>query len=222
MTPLPDAHEVALYLTKHPDFFEHHPELIAGLKLTTALGGRTVSLQDRQIEVLRDKIRQLELKLANLTRIAGSNETIMSNFHQWILRLVDLDAQAELPDLLLETLRESFDVPAATLRLWNLRPEHAQAWFAESGPSEARTYADSHAQPVCGPAAEQPGVVWLEPSEEMKSAALIPLRKPGSEQSFGLLVLGSPDSQRFAAELATDFLSLLGETASAHLQSLVT
>ena len=59
MTQLPDANAVALFLQEYPDFFEQNPDLIAGLKLTTALGGRTVSLQERQVEVLRDKIRQL-------------------------------------------------------------------------------------------------------------------------------------------------------------------
>ena len=87
MTELPDASAVAEFLLKNPDFFEHHPALLAGLKLTTALGGRTVSLQERQAEVLREKIRQLELKLANLMRTAGSNDVILSNFHHWILQM---------------------------------------------------------------------------------------------------------------------------------------
>ena len=79
MTDLPDADAVARFLDNHPDFFEHHPDLIAGLRLTTALGGRTVSLQERQVEVLRDKVRQLELRLATLSRNANSNDIILSN-----------------------------------------------------------------------------------------------------------------------------------------------
>jgi uncharacterized protein YigA (DUF484 family) len=55
----------------------------------------------------------------------------------------------------------------------------------------------------------------------MQSAALIPLRKPDSEQSIGLLVLASPDAQRFSSDMATDVLSRIGETASAVLEGLV-
>jgi uncharacterized protein YigA (DUF484 family) len=55
----------------------------------------------------------------------------------------------------------------------------------------------------------------------MQSAALVPLRKTGSEHSFGLMVLGSPDPQRFSAELATDLLARIGDIASARLQQLV-
>ena len=55
----------------------------------------------------------------------------------------------------------------------------------------------------------------------MQSVALVPLRKSGAESSFGLLVLGSPDPQRFAADLATDILTRIGEIASARLQPLL-
>ena len=220
MTQLPDANAVALFLQEYPDFFEQNPDLIAGLKLTTALGGRTVSLQERQVEVLRDKIRQLELKLASLTRNAGSNDVIMSNFQQWILRLLSDDAAADLPASLLEAMRESFKLPAATLRLWNAKSDYADEWFIVDD-AEVRAFADQQPNPVCGQASGKPGVLWLDDAATMQSAALVPLRKPGSEQSFGLMVLGSPDPQRFAADLATDFLARIGEIASARLQQLV-
>ncbi len=221
MTALPEANAVALFLEEYPDFFEQNPDLIAGLRLTTALGGRTVSLQERQVEVLREKIRQLELKLANLTRIAGSNDTIISNFHQWMLRLLierDID---NLPDVLIDAMKESFHVPAATLRLWDITEGHAGAWFAEGELAEARAWADEEATPSCGPAAGKPGVAWLDDAASMQSAALVPLRKAGSDKSFGLLVLASPDPQRFSSDLATDILARIGEAASASLQGLV-
>ena len=220
MTDLPDANAVALFLQEYPDFFEHNPDLIAGLRLTTALGGRTVSLQERQVEVLREKIRQLELKLATLTRNAGNNDTIISNFHQWILRLLSSEPSTDLPTSLLQAMKDAFGVPAATLRLWDLKPEHDSEWFA-ADIGDARAFADEQPTPVCGLAAGKPGVLWLDDAASMQSAALVPLRKPGSESSFGLLVLGSADPQRFSSELATDFLARIGEAASAQLQRLI-
>lgn len=219
MTELPDANAVALFLQEYPNFFEHNPELIAGLKLTTALGGRTVSLHERQVEVLREKIRQLELKLATLNRNAGNNDVIISNFHQWVLLLLSGSATDDLPATLVEAMKECFNVPAATLRLWNLTTDHADQWFATDADG-ARAFADEHQAPVCGPAAGKPGILWLDDAAAMQSAALVPLRKAGSETSFGLLVLGSPDPQRFSSELATDFLARIGEAASAYLQPL--
>lgn len=219
MTELPDANAVALFLQEYPDFFEHNPELIAGLKLTTALGGRTVSLQERQVEVLREKIRQLELKFATLARNAGNNDVIISNFHQWVLLLLSGATSDDLPATLVTAMKESFNVPAVTVRLWNLKADHADQWFG-ADPGDAPAFADGHLSPVCGPAAGQPGVLWLDDAAAMQSAALVPLRKAGSESSFGLLVLASPDAQRFSSDLATDILARIGETASAYLQPL--
>ncbi len=220
MTELTDAIAVADFLQKHPEFFEQHPELLSGLKLTTSLGGRTVSLQERQVEVLRDKVRQHELKLATLTRNAANNDVIFGNFHQWILRLLSEEGGANTPDLLLTALRECFNVPAASLRMWHVKPEHATAWFAaEAG--TARAFVDTQKSPLCGAAADQPGVPWLDSATTMQSVALVPLCERLSERSFGLMVLGSPDPQRFSSELATDFLVRIGEVASARLQGLI-
>lgn len=219
MIDLPDANAVAEFLATYPDFFEHNPDLIAGLKLTTSLGGRTVSLQERQVEVLRDKVRQLELRLANLTRNANNNDVILSNFHQWTLRLMSCDGD-DVAANLIDAMKESFKVPAASLRLWGVKPAHDGAWFAADA-QDAQNFADEQDAPVCGPASGRPGIVWLDDAASMQSAALLPLRKPGADRSFGLLVLGSPDAQRFSSELATDILVRIGETASARLQQLI-
>jgi uncharacterized protein YigA (DUF484 family) len=210
MTEHTDAQAVADFLLEHPEFFEDNPELTANLKLSSALGGRTVSLQDRQVEVLREKIRQLELKLSNLTRIAKDNDAIMTNFHQWTLQLWRSQDANDL-GAVAQTLREAFDLPEATLRLW----DHC----TDAG--DARAYTDQLKAPYCGAASGKPGLAWLANAAAMQSAALIPLRKPETEQSIGLLVLASPDAQRFSSDMATDVLSRIGETASAVLEGLV-
>lgn len=219
MTESIDANSVADFLKNHPEFFEHHPDLLTNLRLTTSLGGRTVSLQERQMEILREKIKQFELKLATLTRNAKSNEVIMSNIHQWVLDLLGCTDPARMPDTLVHALKERFNIPAASLRLWRTKPEYAGSWYTEDAP-EAQTFADGQRVPICGPAAEKPGVLWLDSAASIQSAALVPLQKRGSEESFGLLVMGSPDAQRFSTELATDFLVRIGEIASARLQVL--
>lgn len=209
MTEPTNAQAVADFLTEHPEFFEANPELTASLKLSSALGGRTVSLQDRQVEVLREKIRQLELKLANLMRVAKDNDAIIANFHQWTLQLWNAKDAADPGHAVAQTLKDAFDLPAATLRLW----DHA----TDAG--DAREYADQMKSPYCGPASGKPGISWLADATTMQSAALIPLHKPDSKQSMGLLVLASPDPQRFSSDMATDVLSRIGETASAVLQA---
>ena len=220
MTQPPDSASVAQYLQQHPDFFDQHPEIVAALRLTTALGGRTVSLQERQVEILRDKIRQLELKLATFTRNASGNELIMANLHQWTLQLIADAAPSDLPSVVVNATQSCFDVPQVTIRLWHTATEFSEEDFVVND-EDARAFADTHDAPVCGAAAGQPGTLWLDDAASMQSVALVPLRKSGAESSFGLLVLGSPDPQRFAADLATDILTRIGEIASARLQPLL-
>ena len=214
MTSPLNADAVADYLEDHPNFFDAYPDVIAGLKLTTALGGRTVSLHERQMEVLREKVRQLELKLGNQGHAARDNESIMDKFHHWIVKLLSA-SPSQRPELLLESLRECFDVPAASLRLGNADGDTSGKWHQGEGLEEARTLANQQITPYCGAPSGKAGVSWLDDASTMQSIALVALRRPGAADSFGLLVLGSPDPQRFSASLATDILKRIGETASA-------
>ena len=50
---------------------------------------------------------------------------------------------------------------------------------------------------------------------------MIPLRHGATTDAFGLLVLGSPDATRFAADMGTEFLMRIGEIASAGLSRLI-
>ncbi|MEP7283305.1 MAG: DUF484 family protein, partial [Rubrivivax sp.] len=51
--------DIAEYLQQTPGFFERHAELLASVQLTSPHGQRAVSLQERQMEMLRDKIKGL-------------------------------------------------------------------------------------------------------------------------------------------------------------------
>ena len=53
-------HDIANYLANTPGFFERHAELLASIQLTSPHGQRAVSLQERQMEMLREKISGLE------------------------------------------------------------------------------------------------------------------------------------------------------------------
>ena len=66
--------DIANYLASTPDFFERHAELLAAVHLTSPHHQRAVSLQERQAEMLREKIKVLENRLMDLLRHAGQVE----------------------------------------------------------------------------------------------------------------------------------------------------
>jgi uncharacterized protein YigA (DUF484 family) len=219
MTAPLDSAAIAQYLVDHPQFFEEHAGLLGEVKLSSPLTGRAVSLQERQMEVMRDKYKALELRMAELMRHAEENAAIANRFHGWTRQLLEAgapdEAPAAMPRAVVDGLIQHFMVPQATLRLWNLAPEHVTEWYASDVSDDVRLFANSLRAPYCGPNRDFDAVRWLEDSASVRSTVLVPLRAAGS--AFGLLVLGSPDPERFSASMATDFLVHIGETASAAL-----
>jgi hypothetical protein len=215
MTAPLDSAAVAQYLVDHPHFFEEHAGLLGEVKLSSPLTGRAVSLQERQMEVMRDKYRALELRLARLLRHADENAAIVQRFHGWyqdLLRAPDEDA---MPRILVDGLVSNFGVPQATLRLWNVAEHHDQDWFASGVTEDARLFAASLRAPYCGANRDFEAVRWLDDPAAVKSVVMLPLR--AGDATFGLLVMGSPDPERFTETMATDFLAQIGRSASTAL-----
>jgi uncharacterized protein YigA (DUF484 family) len=220
MTDTMDPAAIAQFLVDNPQFFEQHAALLGKVKLSSPLTGKAVSLQERQMEVMRDKYKALELQMAELIRLAQDNAAIANKFHAWSQCLLQARNGADLPRALVDGLRSAFAVPQATLRLWDLAPEHADAWFAQGVSEDARIFANSLLAPYCGSNHDFEAVRWLDDATAVQSTVILPLRADAGGSAFGLLILGSPDPRRFGAEMATDFLIHIGETASAALAAL--
>ena len=82
------AEDVAQYLRTHPEFFESHTELLASISVSHPHGGRAISLQERQLEVLRERHRALEMRLADLIRIGQENDAITDKLQRWSRQLL--------------------------------------------------------------------------------------------------------------------------------------
>ena len=207
--------DLAAYLAEHPDFFERHAELLATVQLASPHGNRAVSLQERQMEMLRDKMRALEHRLAELMRNAADNEALSERLLGWARALLEQTQAAELPRCVVEELRQRFDMPLAALRLWGLRPEFAALPEAAPVGEDIPVLASSLSQPFCGANAGFEAARWL--AAPPQSLAMVALREHAQSGAFGLLVLGSQQSDRFTADMGTEFLARLGEVASSAL-----
>lgn len=216
-----DSNAVADFLIDNPHFFEEHSELLARVKLTSPVAGRAVSLQERQMEVLREKNKALELRLADLLRIGQENDAITQKFLAWTRSLLLARNDVDLPHTLINGLETIFSVPHATLRIWGVAEDFAHTWFAAEVSEDARLFCNSLTAPYCGPNQDFEAASWIDEAESIRSIAMLPLRRGEGEPAFGLLVLGSPDAQRFSADMGTDFLAKIGETASAAMTCLL-
>ena len=218
MTATLDSTAVASYLANNPNFFEEHAGLLGQVRLSSPLTGKAVSLQERQMEVMRDKYKALELRMSELIHLAQDNATIANKFHAWTQGLLKARHDSALPGAVADGLRQYFAVPQATLRLWDLAPAHEGSWYVAGVSEDARLFANSLMAPYCGSNHDFEAVRWLDDAAAVVSTVIVPLRSEG--RAFGLLIMGSPDPERFTAHMATDFLIHIGETASAALAAL--
>lgn len=206
-----NAEDVARYLRDNPDFLAEHGELFTRLTVPHPQhGGQAISLAERQLHALRDKIRQLELKLAELIRFGEDNDDISAKVHRLSVALLEAGSLEGLRGALVTGLQEDFAVPHVALLLWNDAAVTVSA--------AARHDVEAMRHPYCGVPESIEVAAWFgEAAPHVRSVALIPLRRHGD--SVGLLALGSAEGDRFYPEMGTLYLGRIGELAAAALSA---
>ena len=221
LAPLTER-DIAEYLMQNQGFFQRNPELLTDLHLGSAPGQRVVSLHERQAEMLREKIKVLEQRLIDMIRHGSENSVTTNRLLHWVTNLSLEHNAAALPARICTTICEQFMVPQAAIRVWGVDAAYAACDFAQGVNSDTKSFASSLTTPYCGMHVGVEAVRWLDEPLLAASLALIPLRDATKPQSpaFGLLVLASPDANRYQDDMATDYLEHIGKTASAALSRL--
>jgi hypothetical protein len=80
--------DIAHFLANNPAFFERHAELLGAIQLTSPHGQRAVSLQERQMEMLRERIKGLEMRIVEMIRHGQENLAIADRIHRTTRRVV--------------------------------------------------------------------------------------------------------------------------------------
>ena len=229
--------DIANYLANTPGFFERHAELLGSVQLTSPHGQRAVSLQERQMEMLRDKIRGLEGRIIEMIRNGQDNVGIADKLHRWARAMMLNDDPAELPALLVRELMHQFMIPQAGIRVWGAAASFAALPFAQPVSDDVKVFATSLSAPYCGLNSGFEASKWLDDPAAAMSMAMIPLRgeagagagsavgsavgSAAGSRAYGMLVLASPDPTRYSADMGTEFLARIGELAGAALSRLV-
>lgn len=212
--------DIADFLLNTPDFFERHAELLASVQLNSGHGKRAVSLQERQAEMLREKIKVLERGLMDMIRYGNENVQIADKLQRWTRKLLLATQARDLPELLLSNVKDEFLVPQVAIKVWGVDVAYADEAFAAGVSSDVKAFTSSLTVPYVGLNSGFEAASWLDNASQALSVALIPLRASGQAEAFGLLVLASPDAQRFNASMGTDFLERIGDIGSAALSRL--
>ena len=215
--------DIANYLANNPDFFQRHAELLATVTFTSPHSKRTVSLQERQAEMLREKIKHLEGTIMAMIRNGNENVILSDRVFRWARTLFTTTDNASLPLQIANEIKEQFSVPQVGIRVWGVADAFADLDFAQGVSDDAKVFASSLMEPFCGLNTGFEAVNWVEAPSAVSSLALIPLRSGtlgSTVPAFGMLVLASMDSQRFNSSMGTEFLARIGELSSAALARL--
>jgi uncharacterized protein len=209
-----EEESIAAYLQHNPDFFERHQTLLARLRLPHVRGGSTISLVERQIEVLREKHAALEGKLADLVRVARGNDAIADKLHRFTRRLLGSRAREHAIAAIEASLREDFDARNAVLVLIGEQEDSTPQRFlrtirADDANLKSFETLFASGKPRCGQARDsQREFLFGADANDIGSIALVPL---GEKGSVGLLAIGSTDRDRFHPGMSTEFLARMGE-----------
>jgi hypothetical protein len=222
------ADDVARYLAAHPGFFEEHPQLLGLIAIPHPQNGQAISLVERQSLLLRERIRGLEARVAEMMRHGEENDAIADKLVTWARLLLSEADAAALPAAAVVHLKAVFSVPYGAVRLWRVRPEFAHLPCAAPVGDDAVRLAASMQAPFCGSNVGFEAAQWMiddatdagAGAASIQSLAMLPLRVGASPDAFGLLVLGSPDKERFQITMGTTFLARIAELASAALARL--
>ncbi len=117
-----DEAAVASYLSATPEFFDRHAQLLAKIRLPDSRGGAsTVSLLERQVEVLRERNRQLERKVKDFVDVARENDALGTRVLAMARRLIAAPDRAAAIVAIESALREDFGAGQSVLVLTALR-----------------------------------------------------------------------------------------------------
>lgn len=220
-SPFMEEQDIALYLRRNPEFFERHQELLQSLRLPSLHGDRAVSLMEKHLELLRERVKQMELHMREMRDNALHNQRLVDTLIGWFVRVVAEPDAWQRPELARQAVSEQFRVTHVALRLWPVAPREGLAW-SQPPSDEERVFANGLTKVYCGANQNFSVSRWLDNWQEVKSLAMVPLRAAPQQPLFGLFVLGSPDRERFRENMGSYILDHLASMASATLMPVIT
>jgi uncharacterized protein YigA (DUF484 family) len=211
-----NAMDVASYLRRHPQFLGEFPDIAMTLMIPREQGP-AASLASYQLDVLRDKNRDLSRRLHDLIEIAHENESLMVRVHTLTLAQMRATTLADTVRAVVGALTEDFHPDLVRLVLFRADPDLPAAEWLIAEPEGAAAFPAfaeffKRAEPLCGRLQQDKlDVLFGKHADDARSAVLLPI------SDIGMLAVGSHDENRFHPGMGTVFLKLIGEAVSTAL-----
>ena len=177
---------VAEWLKATPGFFERHAELLSEIQLKNPHGDRAISLQERQLGVLRQQNQALNQRLSEMLRFGSQNDKTQGLMIAWLKSLLLAKSESDVRSAISDGLANVFGIELVKL----------------IDGSELPNY--------CGSADKAEGVFEAHLNDKVKSLAVINLANVNAQ-----ILLASHHPEKFSADMGSVYLDQIGELASA-------
>jgi uncharacterized protein YigA (DUF484 family) len=194
---------VAEWLRATPGFFERYAELLNEIRLKHPHEDRAISLQERQMSLLRNQNTELNRRLSEMLHFGSRNDKTQQGLVAWLLMLMKASNQADVELAVTAGLAEVFEVDAVRI----LSPNAA--------------YAPWVAKPLCGPIAELPqsSIDLLSQALPFDAAwqSMVVIGLPLQGHLPAVLLLASYDATRFTLDMGAFYLQQIAQLTAAAL-----
>jgi uncharacterized protein YigA (DUF484 family) len=194
---------VAEWLRATPGFFERYAELLNEIRLKHPHEDRAISLQERQMSLLRNQNTELNRRLSEMLHFGSRNDKTQQGLVAWLLMLMRASDHAEVESAVTVGLAEVFEVDAA----YTLGPNAAFAVWVN--------------KPACGPLAELPqetiDLISQHTSCDPEWKSIVAIGLPLKNHAPAVLLLASKDATRFTADMGAFYLRQIAQLTAAAL-----
>lgn len=205
------AQEVADFLQQNPGFFKDHADVFLSMEIEDGASGGTLSLAQRQVLDLRNKLKKQDFHLKELSLYAMENQHISQSLMQWCVYMLAEDEASFLPQLCVDSLEHCFEGLKVAIKLWPC-PEYVPPHFGGAS-QEVKDYVQQLEQPYCGKNYPECINSWFD--SEPGSVAILPLDDESTD--IGVLVFASEDPEHFQEDMGISFLLIISALAGAAL-----
>jgi len=204
-----DAATVAAYLETHADFFNQRDELLLALRIPHQRGD-TVSLVERQLELLRGRNIEMRHRLSQLMDVARDNDRLFEKTRRLNLALMDATSLEELVIAVEDSLRQDFQVPFVSLVLFGDNPMPVGRWVNGADAQRALGGLLAEGKAVSGSLREHEldFLFGEDQRKQIGSTAVVALNHLGLH---GVLAVASRDPQHYKSTVGMLFLGHIAE-----------
>mgnify|MGYP006282179037 CR=1 FL=1 len=192
---------VAEWLLATPGFFERHGDLLAKVQLKSPHGDKAISLQERQMAVLRDQNKDLNRRLSEMLRFGAENDRTQNLMVAWLADLLAVTEYDRAVEIMTTGLNQIFDVGTVQ--------------FVSAASFDQASLQAIKEAPYCGAIANVSASIKEHLPDDAQSLAALLLSTP--HKDLGILLLSSKQADRFTEQMGLVYLRQLSQLAASAL-----